>query len=461
MTLDEITQAAKIAGILKDENVEPMPQTFDPALRKFVPSLSDQGSKRVVLYGPDGQPISTVEGKLAVRAEEIETAISTLQTALAGAGVDAKTLADVVTALDGKSTEAKQDAANTLLTALKGKDYATQTTLAQVLAKMIAAPATEAKQDAANTLLTALKGKDYATQTTLAQVLAKMIAAPATEAKQDAANTLLTALKGKDYATQTTLAQVLAKMIAAPATEAKQDAANTLLTALKGKDYATETKLEAVRVLLNSLAGEDFATSAKQAEILAALGKQSTAEKQDILADLIGAIDAAAVSDPAAAGAVIALLKGLLSRLQTLENKIDSFTTGGGTASVELTGSLIEDEQAVPIRYPAMEKRYTEYDNYVLPAGASIDRSIYEDIKGFRYVNLVLWRDDTTIPVRIQLYSRGLLNEWFNNTIEDIGAGQKTASIIDYPIIPTTCMYVTNMGDTAVTLKGIAIKART
>jgi hypothetical protein len=205
------------------------------------------------------------------------------------------------------------------------------------------------------------------------------------------------------------------------------------------------------------------ATEAKQAEMLAALGSQSTAEKQDALADLVGAIDAEAVSDPAAAGAVIALLKGLLSRLQTLEGKIDGITDGTTPAKTEtqLKGSLIEDEQAVPIRYPAMEKRYTEYDNYVLPAGASIDRSIYEDIKGFRYVNLVLWRDDTTIPVRIQLYSLGLLSEWFNNTIEDIGAGQKTASIIDYPIIPTTCMYVTNMGDTAVTLKGIAIKART
>jgi hypothetical protein len=193
----------------------------------------------------------------------------------------------------------------------------------------------------------------------------------------------------------------------------------------------------------------------------ALLDNQSTAAKQDALAGLVGAIDAAAVSDPAAAGAVIALLKGLLSRLQTLENKIDSFTTGEETVNTELKGSLIEDEQAVPIRYPAMEKRYTEYDNYVLPAGASIDRSIYEDIKGFRYVNLVLWRDDTTIPVRIQLYSRGLLKEWFNNTIEDIGAGQKIVSIIDYPIIPTTWMYVVNKGDTAVTFKGIAIKART
>ncbi len=132
-----------------------------------------------------------------------------------------------------------------------------------------------------------------------------------------------------------------------------------------------------------------------------------------------------------------------------------------GSINTVLKGSLIEDEQAVPIRYPAMEKRYTEYDNYVLPAGANISRSIYEDIKGFRYVNLVLWRDDTTIPVRIQLYSLGLLNDWFNNTIKDIDAGQKTVLIIDYHIIPTTWLYVINMGDTAVTLKGIAIKART
>jgi hypothetical protein len=195
-----------------------------------------------------------------------------------------------------------------------------------------------------------------------------------------------------------------------------------------------EAKIEEVRVLLNALAGEDFATQTTLAQILGKMiAAPATEAKQDSLATLVGAI----------------------------EDKLDGVIDGTTPAKTELKGSLIEDEQAVPIRYPAMEKRYTEYDNYVLPAGASIDRSIYEDIKGFRYVNLVLWRDDTTIPVRIQLYSLGLLNEWFNNTIEDIGAGQKVASIIDYPIIPTTCMYVTNMGDTAVTLKGIAIKART
>ncbi|HHV41477.1 MAG TPA: hypothetical protein GXX72_01325, partial [Clostridiaceae bacterium] len=41
----------------------------------------DNGSSRVVLYGPSGQPISTVEGKLAVRAAELETILSSQSTA--------------------------------------------------------------------------------------------------------------------------------------------------------------------------------------------------------------------------------------------------------------------------------------------------------------------------------------------------------------------------------------------
>ena len=73
----------------------------------------------------------------------------------------------------------------------------------------------------------------------------------------------------------------------------------------------------------------------------ALLGSQSTAAKQDALAGLVGAIDAAAVSDPAAAGAVIALLKGVLSRLQAVEGKIDGITDGTAPAKTELTGSKI------------------------------------------------------------------------------------------------------------------------
>jgi hypothetical protein len=75
----------------------------------------------------------------------------------------------------------------------------------------------------------------------------------------------------------------------------------------------------------------------------ALLDNQSTAAKQDALAGLVGAIDAAAVSDPAAAGAVIALLKGLLSRLQTLEGKIDGITTEDGNVKSQLTGSFVRE----------------------------------------------------------------------------------------------------------------------
>jgi hypothetical protein len=106
-------------------------------------------------------------------------------------------------------------------------------------------------------------------------------------------------------------------------------------------DNKLAVKASELETLLNTLTGKDFATQTTLAEVLIALGSQSTAAKQDALAGLVGALDSAAVSDPAAAGAVIALLKGLLSRLQTLENKIDSFTTGEETVNTELKGSLV------------------------------------------------------------------------------------------------------------------------
>lgn len=59
---------------------------------------------------------------------------------------------------------------------------------------------------------------DPATQTTLAALLNKVIAAPSTEAKQDIM--------------VTGLAAILTKIIAAPATEAKQDSQTVLLTTL-------------------------------------------------------------------------------------------------------------------------------------------------------------------------------------------------------------------------------------
>jgi hypothetical protein len=126
-------------------------------------------------------------------------------------------------AITGFSTEAKQDDTITELQSLVAKDFATQTTLAAVLAKLIATPSTEAKQDDLITELQSLNGEDFATQTTLAAILAKIIADPSTEAKQDDVITELQSIDGNDFATQATLAAILTKLIAAPATEAKQD----------------------------------------------------------------------------------------------------------------------------------------------------------------------------------------------------------------------------------------------
>jgi len=112
--------------------------------------------------------------------------------------------------ITGYATEAKQDAGNASLVTIAGKDFATQTTLAAILAKIIAAPATEAKQDTGNTSLATIAGKDFATQTTLAAILAKIIAAPSTEAKQDA---LLAQISAIDFAMDSTLQDVYTQLV--------------------------------------------------------------------------------------------------------------------------------------------------------------------------------------------------------------------------------------------------------
>jgi hypothetical protein len=77
-------------------NGKPAPQYFNPDVQEYEYLLGKYGASRQILYGPDGNPISTSSGKLAVRATEIES----------------------------------------LLNDIKGKDYATQTTLAAILAQL-------------------------------------------------------------------------------------------------------------------------------------------------------------------------------------------------------------------------------------------------------------------------------------------------------------------------------------
>lgn len=142
-------------------------------------------------------------------------------------------------------------------------DYATQTTLAAILAKIIAAPATEAKQNTANDHLANIAQNTDGIEGVLANILAKIISAPATEAKQDS---IITHIDGVESA----LASIFAKIISAPATEAKQD---TLITHVDGVETALSN------ILAKIIAAP--ATEAKQDSIInrlpATLGQSNMA----------------------------------------------------------------------------------------------------------------------------------------------------------------------------------------
>ena len=109
-------------AILIDKNGKPIPQYFNQLADAYQPLQGEHGAARNILYGADGQPISVVDSKLAVRASEIEDALATLLTkagfdakadvtlsalrdALRGTGVNAKTLKDLHDKLVNLETE--------------------------------------------------------------------------------------------------------------------------------------------------------------------------------------------------------------------------------------------------------------------------------------------------------------------------------------------------------------------
>jgi hypothetical protein len=118
-----------------------------------------------------------------------------------------------------KDALVKLEQVRELLDAISAKDFATQTTLAAVLAKLA-----DLESELATIKANQLSGdqkvtlKDAsgavvspATEATLEQVRA-LLSGVATENKLEQARTLLEAISTKDFATQTTLAAVLAKL---------------------------------------------------------------------------------------------------------------------------------------------------------------------------------------------------------------------------------------------------------
>lgn len=120
----------------------------------------------------------------------------------------------------GAATSALQTAGNASLTSLAAEDFATQTTLAALLA----AASTSALQVAGNASLTSIAAEDFATQTTLATIAGYV----------DGLEGAFTTLNAKDFATQTTLNALLA----AAATEGTLAAVSGKLTTINNNILA-------------------------------------------------------------------------------------------------------------------------------------------------------------------------------------------------------------------------------
>jgi len=161
---------------------------------------------------------------------------------------------------DGTATRTVKTDANGNIIISPDSGLGTETTLAALatlLTSLDGKVATDAKLEAARLLLASLNGKDFATQTTLAAVLAKL-ADPATATKQDAAKGVLDAIS---------------TAVATRATDAKLEAARVLLASLDDKDYATQAKQDAAKAVLDAIstAVAARATEATLAQIKTAL----------------------------------------------------------------------------------------------------------------------------------------------------------------------------------------------
>jgi hypothetical protein len=59
--------------------VKPAPQHFNSGLDDYDVSLGRNGASRAELYGPDGTALKSTEGKLDIRASEIETFLEAIE----------------------------------------------------------------------------------------------------------------------------------------------------------------------------------------------------------------------------------------------------------------------------------------------------------------------------------------------------------------------------------------------
>ena len=108
---------ANTKQIKYDVDKKPSPQYFDPELDEYGYLYGANGASRHIIYGADGQPITTDGNKLAVRATEIETQLTAIQGYIDGIE---GTLATLATASNQAAIAGYIDQVEAQLTAIQG-----------------------------------------------------------------------------------------------------------------------------------------------------------------------------------------------------------------------------------------------------------------------------------------------------------------------------------------------------
>lgn len=199
-----------------------------------------------------------------------------------------------------------------------------------------------------------LIAKDFGTETTLAAILAKIIAAPATSAKQDTGNTNLSSIDGKTPALGQALAAASSPIVltAAQMTTLTPPAAITNfanetggnLATIAAKDFATQTTLSALNAKVTAVNTGAVTISAALPSGTNGIGKLTANSGVDI-----GDVD------------VLTLPSVTLNALPTGTNNIgkvsgSTFTLGGG---LDGTYALVQSTSAIVMKSAAFSTTVT------------------------------------------------------------------------------------------------------
>ena len=250
--------------------------------------------------------LTSASGDINITAGDLN-----VQTSHSGATFDSMRIGDGTETVEINASgemQVRDDDANTALSSIDSKDFATQTTLAALLTEL------ELKADLSETQPVSISSlplpADAATESTLSSILTELEAkADLTETQPVSAAALplptgaateatLLSLDGKDFATQTTLAALLTELQAkADLTETQPVSAASLplpsgaateatLSSIDSKDFATQTTLAALLTELQAKADLAETQPVSLATIPLATGASTEAKQDSIITEL-------------------------------------------------------------------------------------------------------------------------------------------------------------------------------